>query len=289
MRRSTRRPVVDLPDPLSPTRPRISPRPMSKSTPSTARTCPTVRRIRPFLTGKTFSRSAYPQQRRGRRRCGSPVIAWPPVARSAWRMQRTLRPSSSRLERGRRGRARLDRVRAAGWNRQPIGNRLGIGTVPAIMRSRSPFGDRLRHRVEQPDAVRVAGRGEEVVDRRLLDDLAGVHHRHLVAHVGDHAEVVGHEDDRHAELVLQLAQELEDLALDRHVERGGGLVGDEQPRRADQRHRDHHPLAHPAREVVRVLADAPSAVPGSRRGGASPRRASAPPSSSRPCGCDRPR
>ena len=40
---STRRPVVVLPQPLSPTSPKVSPAAMSKSTPSTARTAPTTR------------------------------------------------------------------------------------------------------------------------------------------------------------------------------------------------------------------------------------------------------
>ena len=34
--------------------------------------------------------------------------------------------------------------------------------------------------------------------------------------------------DGRAELVLELAQQVEDLRLDRHVERGGRLVGDQQ-------------------------------------------------------------
>ena len=40
IRRSTQRPVVDLPQPDSPTSPSVSPRAISKSTPSTARTLP---------------------------------------------------------------------------------------------------------------------------------------------------------------------------------------------------------------------------------------------------------
>ena len=53
----------------------------------------------------------------------------------------------------------------------------------------------------------------------------------------------------------RLVDELEDLLLDRHVERGRRLVGDEQLGLAGQRHRDHDALAHAAGELVRVLAD----------------------------------
>ena len=45
-RRSTSRAVVDLPQPLSPTMPNVSPRLTSKDTPSTARTSPRLRRTR---------------------------------------------------------------------------------------------------------------------------------------------------------------------------------------------------------------------------------------------------
>jgi hypothetical protein len=66
---------------------------------------------------------------------------------------------------------------------------------------------------------------------------------------------VGDQDDRHAEPVAQVVDELEDLFLDGDVERGGGLVGDQQPGLAGQRHRDHDALAHAAGELVRVPGD----------------------------------
>ena len=50
-----------------------------------------------------------------------------------------------------------------------------------------------------------------------------------------------------------VAQQVEDLRLDRHVERRRRLVGDQQLRLAGERHRDHRPLAHAARELVRVV------------------------------------
>jgi hypothetical protein len=49
--------------------------------------------------------------------------------------------------------------------------------------------------------------------------------------------------------------ELEDLRLRGDVERGGGLVGDQQHRLEHQRHRDHDALALAARQLVRVAGD----------------------------------
>ena len=58
-------------------------------------------------------------------------------------------------------------------------------------------------------------------------------------------------------LGLDSLDQLEDLGLDRHVEGGRRLVGDEQLGIAGERHRDHHALAHAARQLVRVLLDPP--------------------------------
>ena len=44
----------------------------------------------------------------------------------------------------------------------------------------------------------------------------------------DDAEVVRDQQQAHALLALQVAQQVEDLLLDRHVERGGRLVGDQE-------------------------------------------------------------
>ena len=51
----------------------------------------------------------------------------------------------------------------------------------------------------------------------------------------------------------RLCQEVEDLGLDHDVQRRRRLVGDHQRRVARERHGDHDPLAHPARELVRVV------------------------------------
>jgi hypothetical protein len=90
----------------------------------------------------------------------------------------------------------------------------------------------------------------------FLEHLPGVHHDHPVARLGHHAQVVGDQDDAHPQLGLELVDELQDLRLDRHVERGGRLVGDQQLGVARERHGDHHALPHPAGKLVRVLVHA---------------------------------
>ena len=80
-------------------------------------------------------------------------------------------------------------------------------------------------------------------------DLAMVDHRHLVGCIRHHAEIVGDQQHRHLEALLQVAQQLQDLRLDGDVERRGRLVGDQQRRPADQRHGDHRPLPEPAGQL----------------------------------------
>ena len=53
----------------------------------------------------------------------------------------------------------------------------------------------------------------------------------------------------------QALDQVEDLRLDGHVERGRRLVGDQQLGVAGERHGDHHALAHAARELVRVVVE----------------------------------
>ena len=94
--------------------------------------------------------------------------------------------------------------------------------------------------------------GVEVLQRAPLHEPPVVDHDDLVGHVRHHAEIVGDEEHRHVQLGLQVADELEDLRLDGHVQRRGRLVRDQQRRAAYQRHRDHRALAQPSRELEGV-------------------------------------
>jgi hypothetical protein len=109
-----------------------------------------------------------------------------------------------------------------------------------------------RHRRQQRAGVRMLGRVEDLIHRALLDLLAAQHHHHVVGHFRHHAHVVGDEDHGRAQVALQFADGVQDLRLDGDVQRGGRLIGDQQARLARQRHRDHHALAHAARQLVRI-------------------------------------
>ena len=199
-------------------------------------------------------------QRHGRRGfCG--------LDRSASGANKRSRPVGERCrmkaaEEVRRGRP-LGRRRVAAANvggvaaagRETAGRRrVGqVGRTPGDGGERRVAIGRLaRQRREQSFRVAMARVGEELGRRRGLDHLPGIHHRHPVGVLRDDAEIMRHEDHRHAELAAQVVKELEDLALDGDVERGRRLVGDEELRLADERDRDADALAQPARQLVRI-------------------------------------
>jgi hypothetical protein len=64
------------------------------------------------------------------------------------------------------------------------------------------------------------------------------------------------EQNRHAQPLLEVVEQFENLRLDGHIERGGRLVGHEQFRFAGQRHGNHHALLHAAGHLKRIILDA---------------------------------
>ena len=111
-----------------------------------------------------------------------------------------------------------------------------------------------RERPQQPLGVRVRGGVLEVGRAAELHDPARVHDRDPVAQLEQQRHVVGDEQDREAERLLELDDLGQDVALHHHVERGGRLVHDDDLGVGGQRHRDHDPLPHAARQLVRVAA-----------------------------------
>ena len=114
-------------------------------------------------------------------------------------------------------------------NRQPDGGLSGEGSSPVSpLWSDRVVRVRLGDRGQQRLGVGMGGVPVQVVGRGHLDQLPQVHHRHPVAHVLDHGQVVGDEDHGETEPGLEVGQQIEDLGLDGHVEGGDRLVADEQ-------------------------------------------------------------
>ncbi len=94
-----------------------------------------------------------------------------------------------------------------------------------------------------------------VLGRAALDDRAAMHNGDAIAHRAHDGEVMGDEQVGEAELALEVLQKIDDLRLDRDVERRHRLVTDDQPRRKRERAGDPDPLALPSRELVWIPID----------------------------------
>ena len=153
------------------------------------------------------------------------------------------------------GRALLCRGLTA-WRIPATWRRVGqVGRCPADgVQLDGPVLGQERDRCEQVAGVAVPGAVEERVRVGQFGCLAGVHDADSVGPTGNHPDVVGDEDDAHAQTGLEVVQDSENLSLDRDVESGRWLVGDDDFGFAGQRHRDHDALAHAAGELVRVVA-----------------------------------
>ena len=95
-----------------------------------------------------------------------------------------------------------------------------------------------------------------VVGRRLLGELARVHHEDRVGDLVEDGQVVGDHDHALDEAaVAELDEQLGDGLLRRHVECRRDLVGDQERRVEDRREHHHDALLHPARELDRVAVE----------------------------------
>src|SRR4051812_2808926 len=87
-----------------------------------------------------------------------------------------------------------------------------------------------------------------------LDDAPEIHDGNAVADVPHDAEIMADEQQSEAELAAQLEKQIDDLRLDRHIERGHRLVADDHVGLHGKRARDRDTLALSAGKLVRKPA-----------------------------------
>ena len=144
-----------------------------------------------------------------------------------------------------------------GWNGTPAASATRLGGCPGIGCSHSWSASSRARLFSRPSVYGCRGALKIVKTSAELDDVARVHDDDAVGELRDQAEVVRDQDDRGVRLLPRGLQHLHDLRLDRHVERGRRLVGDQHLRIVGDRHGDHGALPHAAGELVRILVDAP--------------------------------
>ena len=106
-------------------------------------------------------------------------------------------------------------------------------------------------RRQQGAGMGVGGGAEQIGGGALFDDAAALHDRDPVRCRPHDGKVVGDEQQRHPLVRDQPPQQIHDLRLRGHVERGGGFVRDQHVGRVGDGHGDRHALALAARQLVR--------------------------------------
>ena len=142
-----------------------------------------------------------------------------------------------------------------GLNTQPLGGLIGLGTSPfstRCSRARSISGSGTGIADKSALRVGVLRVVEQFVAVRQFDHSAEIHYRDAVAEMAHDAEVVGDEQIGQVELFAQLFQQVDDLRLDRDVERRHRLVADDEIGIERQRPGDADALTLAAAHLVRV-------------------------------------
>ncbi len=97
---------------------------------------------------------------------------------------------------------------------------------------------------------------ENVPDRAEFDQFSSIENRNPITSFSDNPEIMRDEQERHVIRLLQFLENLENLGLDDHIERGRRLIRDKQGWPQNQSECDHDALAHPPGELVRIVSDA---------------------------------
>ncbi len=85
-----------------------------------------------------------------------------------------------------------------------------------------------------------------------LGDPAQIHDRHAIADMPDDRQIVGDEEIGQPEIVLQILEQIDDLRLNRDVERRDRFVANDEVRLDGEGTRDADALPLPAAELVRI-------------------------------------
>jgi hypothetical protein len=97
------------------------------------------------------------------------------------------------------------------------------------------------------------GLGKNLFRGTCFNNSAGVHDQDSLGHHRSDAHVVRDQQDGHTRVFGKSMDDPEDSRLNSDIQRSSWLVSNEQLRIRDECHRDQHSLAHPPREVVRII------------------------------------
>ena len=87
---------------------------------------------------------------------------------------------------------------------------------------------------------------QQIIDSSCFHDLPGIHHIYIFAHLRNHTQVMGNEDDRHIQLIFQGIHQIQDLRLYSHIQCRSRFIRNQEFGIAGQSHSNHDPLPHPS-------------------------------------------
>src|SRR6478735_7430515 len=108
--------------------------------------------------------------------------------------------------------------------------------------------------VEERHRVGMIWLSEKGIRRRTLDDAAEIHDRDAVADMLHHTEIVADEEIGQAEITFEFQEQIDDLRLNRDVERRDRFIADDELRVDRERPRNPDPLPLTAGKLVRIPA-----------------------------------
>src|SRR5579872_63880 len=153
----------------------------------------------------------------------------------------------------RAGRKRIGTARVERATSRQIRGTWNLALEDRLLRPDRRLGLR-NHRDGSEERARVGVRRglEQPPDGARLDEPAKIENADAAHEIAHETEIVRDEDVGEAERAAEVDQELDDLRLDRDVERGSRLVKHQKLRLRGERARDRHPLLLPAGELVGV-------------------------------------
>ena len=132
--------------------------------------------------------------------------------------------------------------------RQGCQGRRGTGDLHQV----APRRGTRRQAVDQALRVGVARSAQHFGSRAFFNQTPGIHHQQAGGEHRYRGQVVADPHQADASFSHQSFHLDKDLRLNRHIKRRSGFVADHQRRVVEKGNRNGHPLAHAARQFVRI-------------------------------------
>ena len=94
--------------------------------------------------------------------------------------------------------------------------------------------------------------GKQLIYLGIFHRMPRIHHEYPIGHLTHHAHIVCDEHHRGTEFCFHAVDELQNLCLYGHIERGCRLIANQEVRIGGKCHRNHDTLTHTTRKFMRI-------------------------------------